>query len=389
MAGIKGFAANVDLQPVFNHYKCITYVCSYFTKNETECSQATANAAKEAKNENMNVRDRLKKIGAAFLSTREVSSQECVYTVMPELWLRKVFPKSIFVSTEFPEKRVRVAKEQKELDELDDESTDIFKSNIIECYSLRPPSIPIVSDMCLAEFALFYTKDYKYSKNCDENNDSQPDVLTDDIIELQNAETGQSLPKRIKLENCNEYMKCRKVKAVLRYLTPNKRKELENYFHHLLMLYYPWHDERDLIASHQTCISKFYEPGIQDIIECNKAIFEPDSDAITEALEELNSNPRDIHSYDAINDQENAHLLCELENDSYPDESFHEQSPSHLDSTQMSEQTSLGTICFYNQPNDIADDTLHENVRYLNVQQRHAYNTFLSWCRNTISLGPV
>ena len=40
VAGIKGFAANVDLQPICNHYKCITYVCSYFTKDETECSQA-------------------------------------------------------------------------------------------------------------------------------------------------------------------------------------------------------------------------------------------------------------------------------------------------------------------------------------------------------------
>ena len=55
IAGIKGFAANVDLQPVFNHYKCITYVCSYFTKDETECSQAIINAAKEAKAANMNV----------------------------------------------------------------------------------------------------------------------------------------------------------------------------------------------------------------------------------------------------------------------------------------------------------------------------------------------
>ena len=26
IAGIKGFAANVHLQPVFNHHKCITYV---------------------------------------------------------------------------------------------------------------------------------------------------------------------------------------------------------------------------------------------------------------------------------------------------------------------------------------------------------------------------
>ena len=55
IAGIKGFAANVDLQPVFNHYECITYVCSYFTKDETECSQAIINAAKEAKAANMNV----------------------------------------------------------------------------------------------------------------------------------------------------------------------------------------------------------------------------------------------------------------------------------------------------------------------------------------------
>jgi hypothetical protein len=31
VAGVKGFAANVDLQPVFNHYKCITYVCRMFS----------------------------------------------------------------------------------------------------------------------------------------------------------------------------------------------------------------------------------------------------------------------------------------------------------------------------------------------------------------------
>ena len=46
-AGIKGFRANVDLQPVFN-YKCITYVCSYFSKDKTECSQAIMKAAREA-----------------------------------------------------------------------------------------------------------------------------------------------------------------------------------------------------------------------------------------------------------------------------------------------------------------------------------------------------
>ena len=116
----------------YNLYSITTnaYVCSYFTKDETECSQAITNAAKETKAANMNIRDGLKKIGAAFLSTREVSSQECVYRSMPELWLRKIFPGTIFVSTDFPEKKVRVTKTQMELDELHDDSTDIFKSNI-------------------------------------------------------------------------------------------------------------------------------------------------------------------------------------------------------------------------------------------------------------------
>ena len=29
IVGIKGFAANVDLQPVFNHCKCITLICLF------------------------------------------------------------------------------------------------------------------------------------------------------------------------------------------------------------------------------------------------------------------------------------------------------------------------------------------------------------------------
>ncbi len=213
-AGLKGFAANVHLQPVFNHYKCITYVCSYFTKDETECSQAIINAAKEAKQANLSVRDGLKKIGAAFLSTHEVSAQECVYRCMPELWLRKIFPKTVFVNTDLAENRVRVTKSQQELDELNDDSTDIFKSNIIVRYSDRPQNISVINEMCLARFAAYYFKDYTFGIN--EVSDSQPEVLSDDFIESKNIENHDTeLPNKIKLVTSNEVMKCRKVKAVL------------------------------------------------------------------------------------------------------------------------------------------------------------------------------
>ena len=43
------------------------YVCSYFTKDETECSQAIMDAVKEAKEANVSIKDGLRKVGAAFL----------------------------------------------------------------------------------------------------------------------------------------------------------------------------------------------------------------------------------------------------------------------------------------------------------------------------------
>ena len=41
---------------------------------------------------------------------------------MPELWLGKIFPGTVFVSTDLPEKRVHVTKSKQELEDLDDDS---------------------------------------------------------------------------------------------------------------------------------------------------------------------------------------------------------------------------------------------------------------------------
>ena len=86
-------------------------------------------------------------------------------------------------------------------------------------------------------------------------------------------------------------MKCRNVKAVLRYHKANERKEQELYYYHFLMLYYPWRDEYSLMVSDHNYASTFSETDVQAVVEHNRAIFEPDSD-----------------SYDSINDQENADL---------------------------------------------------------------------------------
>ena len=76
-------------------------MCSYFTKDETECSQAIMNPGKEARAHNMTVAEYLRKIGAAFLFTRDVVHKNASIAVLPESWLRKIFPgRTVFVSND-------------------------------------------------------------------------------------------------------------------------------------------------------------------------------------------------------------------------------------------------------------------------------------------------
>ena len=48
---------------------------------------------------------------------------------------------------------------QQYLDELDDDGTDIYKSNVIDhLHNIRPNNTPSVNNMCLAEFSAYYYK---------------------------------------------------------------------------------------------------------------------------------------------------------------------------------------------------------------------------------------
>ena len=44
---LKDWQKNMEMQPVFNEYKAVTYMCQYFSKTEDQSSQAIKQAAKE------------------------------------------------------------------------------------------------------------------------------------------------------------------------------------------------------------------------------------------------------------------------------------------------------------------------------------------------------
>ena len=148
------------------------------------------------------------------------------------------------------------------------------------------------------------------------------------------------------------------------------------------MLHYPWRDESNLLGSDHTA-SKFCESGIQDIIERNREIFEPDSEAVTEALEWLRNNHSTVtHSYDPINDQENIEIQP-VDDESSPDEVFNEQLPLQLAvNSQTTANLGPSAVTMHNQLTEISDDQLHESVRSINNMQCKAYDKVLSWNRN-------
>ena len=211
--GWKAWLANMNIQPVFNKNKAVTYMCQYFSKTEDQCLQAIKQAAKEAFENNMHPHGTMKKIAKPYLSNRECSVQEAVYHILPELKLRRVFPAVYFVNTNLPQERVQVLFSEKELSELPGGSPNISQKSNIGRYMERPNATfcnekcSVLNNFCNAEFLAYYTLENKSSKTCE----YQSNEFDDNLIESNHEEC--SYPPKIKLMISGETMQYRKVKA--------------------------------------------------------------------------------------------------------------------------------------------------------------------------------
>ena len=62
------------------------------------------------------------------------------FITLPELWLQKTFPGVTFANSNTPDHRYKMFHTEKENLELDDESKDVFKRNMLDRYINRPNS---------------------------------------------------------------------------------------------------------------------------------------------------------------------------------------------------------------------------------------------------------
>ena len=106
--GLVAWEANIGIQPIFDYYKAVTYIFSYLSKQEDECSQAMKQALKESLEKGAGSYEQMKSVAHAYSPKRECSLQEALHQVTPEIWLRMVFPGVLYANSNIPEKRVRM-----------------------------------------------------------------------------------------------------------------------------------------------------------------------------------------------------------------------------------------------------------------------------------------
>ena len=101
--------ANHDIQYLLDPYSCVVYICDYLTKNNKGMSKLLEQAAKEAKQGNMDFKKSVRHIGNKFLNCTEMSEQECVYSLL-ELPITQSSIKVEFINTSERPNRVFIAK---------------------------------------------------------------------------------------------------------------------------------------------------------------------------------------------------------------------------------------------------------------------------------------
>ena len=368
--GLKAWEANIDIQPVLDYYKAVSYMCAYISKSEDESSEAMKQAAKEAYESGHSAAEKMKSIAKAYRTNREMSVQEATAVILPQIWLRKTSPQVIFANSNLPDDRYRIFKTEEEILNMADDETNVFKRNMLDRYIDRPNSsfkngkFAIIDSICYAEFLRNYTLDKKPNEN--DENDYQPQVL-EEVIEDEDTNL---LPKVVPLMSSRERLKLRKKKCVLRYHVPNKTTKPEAYAHHMLLMFYPFRSESELNATPSgTYTEKLSQPGVIDIINLNKQKCEPYGQMVDDAFAYFSEN--NGRNLDPQGEQENNDVAEEIED---------LQSEEDVDNGEYlgGETTNIPLNSL------LSDDELHERIRSLNIKQREIFDFVNAWTRKKL-----
>ena len=145
---------NMDIQHITDPYGVAVYVSAYLTESSKHMSATLRKAEQEMYQGNLSVRNRLIGMANVFHNCSEMGAQEAVYHLLSMPVCRST-RQTVFINTYRTKDRTRILKDTRWLELMSPESTDIFRTGLLEQYKLRPTEKvdSRFKDMCLAEYA--------------------------------------------------------------------------------------------------------------------------------------------------------------------------------------------------------------------------------------------
>ena len=142
---------------------------------------------------------------------------------------------------------------------------------------------------------------------------------------------------------------------------PNKFLSLEKFPHHVILLFFPFSDEKQLLSGCPTLNqNKLQEQGIQDVINRNKIKFEPYGYLLDQAFSQFNEN--------SINNQD---PHSQIENDEIPGTEYPNE--NDLEDTETNKTSAIPNFM----PQILPDDEIAKGINSLNSKQREVINNGL------------
>ncbi|XP_033758253.1 uncharacterized protein LOC117340598 [Pecten maximus] len=226
--------ANMDIQLVGSVYGAAKYVCSYICKPESDEVSKCVREAVSKLPSNSSTMKQLSTIGNVFLTHRQLSAQEAAFK-MCGLPLRASSKSTLFINARPQYERSKLLKPKARLTNLDDDSEDIFCSNVFHRYKNRPLNDEF-NNMTLASFAAWY------------------------------------IPTKERKINCHEllhglgFIKKRVHECLVRTPKFSFEQDGDKYYFSLLMLYLPWRCEENILQGYSTAQEAF--KNLHCLLQC-------------------------------------------------------------------------------------------------------------------------
>ena len=283
--------ANLDIQLCFDPYAVVVYICAYISKSQKDLSRCLKTASQEAKNSFTSHLQQLNYVANSLVRSHEVTAQEAALSLL-ELSCTESSRKCVFIDLTKKEQRVKMLKNKKVIQTMEDDDCNVFAEGHLDRYPERPTCL---EDICLFEWMVCF-------ELCS---------VGDKTFRLKNGRFVKKLTQ------------CR----IARYFMKDKRQFPDIYRWQLFRLFFPHRNESEIDFLQETTHCNFADNLVR--IETNKKRFDSVVIDLEEALVKLSarvddSEPEDFQPFECFgsgSDTDSLHMDTQM---ALTSDTFHE-----------------------------------------------------------------